>query len=286
MENNLQKLESLYTLIQDDKVSTEDFIAAFEQIREIIFDLKKEIGSSFDEVNLRFQKQVDSIFEKINGLNKYVDYLLNQETTLNNIKEGINVLKNDIKNIKSSIDSNTEYKKVVNLVNSLNNKISQEIDSVKSEISNSKDIIEIEKLKEEIISLKLKMDKKSVSNSNNDLVIGGSRPIKIFDNGSKISSAVNEINFIGATVTHNNTSGRSIDVEVTGGTGGVGTWSTPVETPSSNGSTTVFTVGSSAPTDLLIDGAIYPSGTVWTYGANQVTVSIGGAGPTSFIRYR
>ncbi len=72
----------------------------------------------------------------------------------------------------------------------------------------------------------------------------------------------------------------------TSASSGVGTWSTPAETPLPDGSVTVFTVGSSAPTDVLADGTIYPSGTAWTFLAGQITLNIGGAGPTQFIRYR
>ncbi len=69
--------------------------------------------------------------------------------------------------------------------------------------------------------------------------------------------------------------------------GGIGAWSTPPETPASDGSVKIFTVGITTPTDVLADGTIYPSGTVWTFLAGQITISIGGgAGPTQFIRYR
>lgn len=72
-----------------------------------------------------------------------------------------------------------------------------------------------------------------------------------------------------------------------GGSGGVGSWSTPPESVQSDGSVTVYTVGGSAPTDVNADGIIYPSGTVWSFGGGQITVSIGGgSGPTQFIRYR
>lgn len=79
---------------------------------------------------------------------------------------------------------------------------------------------------------------------------------------------------------------RSSTTSTTPVTGGVGSWSTPPESPAADGSVKVYTVGSTAPTDILADGAIYPSGTVWTHSSNQITISLGGVGPTSFIRYR
>lgn len=71
-----------------------------------------------------------------------------------------------------------------------------------------------------------------------------------------------------------------------GSSSGVGAWSTPPESPAADGSVTVYTVGGSAPTDVNADGIIYPSGTVWTYLLGQITISLSGAGPVSWMRYR
>lgn len=87
------------------------------------------------------------------------------------------------------------------------------------------------------------------------------------------------------TVTKNSF-GKYVISSTATGSGGIGAWNTPAESPAADGSVTVFTVGSEAPTDVLADGVIYPSGTAWTFAGGQITISIGGVGPTSFIRYR
>lgn len=60
-----------------------------------------------------------------------------------------------------------------------------------------------------------------------------------------------------------------------------GTWSTPPETP--DGVTTVFTVGASAPTDVVADGIQYYEGAGYTYAASQITFD---SAPTQYVRYR
>jgi hypothetical protein len=74
---------------------------------------------------------------------------------------------------------------------------------------------------------------------------------------------------------------RVITVEQ-GGTGGVGAWSTPAETP--NGSIQTFTVGSEAPTDVVADGVNYYSGAGYTFAGGQITFT--DIQPVNFVRYR
>lgn len=67
--------------------------------------------------------------------------------------------------------------------------------------------------------------------------------------------------------------------------GGVGAWSTPPEAPVEDGSVLIFTVGSSAPTDVVRDGiSVYPT-VNYTFAAGQITFTDGN-GPTQYIRYR
>lgn len=74
--------------------------------------------------------------------------------------------------------------------------------------------------------------------------------------------------------------------KVISSTGGVGSWSTPPETPQPDGSVTVFTVGGTAPTDVIADGVQYFEGIGYTYAAGQITFNLGGAGPTQYVKYR
>jgi len=67
---------------------------------------------------------------------------------------------------------------------------------------------------------------------------------------------------------------------------GIGLWSTPAETPAADGSVTAFTVGSTAPTDVIADGVVYYAGQGYTYSGGRITFNIGGAGPTQYVRYR
>lgn len=63
-------------------------------------------------------------------------------------------------------------------------------------------------------------------------------------------------------------------------TGGVGTWSTPPETP--DGTTTVFTV-TAEPTDVVADGIQMFDGVGYTYAALQITFT---NAPSLYVRYR
>lgn len=65
--------------------------------------------------------------------------------------------------------------------------------------------------------------------------------------------------------------------------GALPAWSTPPESPAPDGSVTVFTVGSSAPTDVVSDGTFLFNGFGYTYTAGHITLV---NGPTQFIRYR
>lgn len=58
-------------------------------------------------------------------------------------------------------------------------------------------------------------------------------------------------------------------------------WKTPGETV--NGSTTVFTVGSQVPTDVIADGVQYFQGKGYSYASDQITFDIA---PSQYVRYR
>lgn len=62
---------------------------------------------------------------------------------------------------------------------------------------------------------------------------------------------------------------------------GSGSWSTPPETP--NGSTTVFTVAATPPTDVVADGIQFYDGVGYTYAGSQITFD---NPPTQYVRYR
>lgn len=66
-------------------------------------------------------------------------------------------------------------------------------------------------------------------------------------------------------------------------TGGVGAWSTPVETITAPSTTLIFTVGASAPTDVIADGMNYYEGKGYTYAAGQITFD---QAPQNYVRYR
>lgn len=80
------------------------------------------------------------------------------------------------------------------------------------------------------------------------------------------------------TLTGNGT--PSSPLSVVGG-GSVTAWSTPVETP--NSVLLTFTVGASAPTDVVADGILFFNGFGYTYAAGQVTFI---NPPTQYVRYR
>lgn len=61
----------------------------------------------------------------------------------------------------------------------------------------------------------------------------------------------------------------------------VGIWHTPPETP--DGTITVYTVGASAPTDVVADGATLFQGQGYTFAAGQITLV---NPPVYYVRYR
>lgn len=63
--------------------------------------------------------------------------------------------------------------------------------------------------------------------------------------------------------------------------GGGGAWNTPVESP--NGLILTFTVGASAPIDVVADGISFFNGAGYTYVAGQITFT---NPPVSYVRYR
>jgi hypothetical protein len=65
--------------------------------------------------------------------------------------------------------------------------------------------------------------------------------------------------------------------------GGVSTWSTPPESPDPDVGTTVFTVGTTAPTDVIADGTTLFEGFGYTYTSPIITLR---NGATQFVRFR
>lgn len=115
---------------------------------------------------------------------------------------------------------------------------------------------------------------------------GGAPHRRLQINGTTIATRYADVNYVvtGWAATNNNTT-KQTDITITG-SGGVGAWSTPPETPAVNGTTTVFTVGASAPTDVVADGMMYFDGKGYTYSGSQITFDIGGLGPVNYVRYR
>jgi hypothetical protein len=68
-----------------------------------------------------------------------------------------------------------------------------------------------------------------------------------------------------------------------GGGGGVSTWSTPPESP--DGTITVFTVGASAPTDVVSDGALMFAPTAYSFDINTGTITFINS-PVNTVKYR
>jgi hypothetical protein len=110
-------------------------------------------------------------------------------------------------------------------------------------------------------------------------MIGGRSGVQVLGSNVKVGAKAYEINF-GTGLTVAETNGR---VTVTSASSGVSTWSTPVEPVAADGSTLVFTVGASAPTDVVSDGIMLYEGAGYTYAGGQITLT---NGPTQFIRYR
>lgn len=166
--------------------------------------------------------------------------------------------------VKETIVTDIDGKKVVDSINELPIEPEYQIDKK-----------HIRGLEEEISGLRKTHTYPSTG------VLGKGHTIQ--DEGTSLAQR-NRLNFVGTgvSVTDDPTNDAT---KVTIG-GSVGSWSTPPETPLSDGSVTIFTVGSTEPTDVLCDGIIYPSGTMWTFSSSQITLDIGGLGPTQFIRYR
>lgn len=109
---------------------------------------------------------------------------------------------------------------------------------------------------------------------------GSATHLMVYDEGVPLGQDIQGINFTGTGVTATRV-GTQIKVAISSGGGGVGEWSTPAETP--DGSTTVFTVGAEAPTDVVADGASYFEGAGYTYSGGQITFTMA---PSQYVRYR
>jgi hypothetical protein len=84
--------------------------------------------------------------------------------------------------------------------------------------------------------------------------------------------------------------GTGISVSPVGGTGNVtitasggGVWHTPPESPLPDGSVVQYTVGTSAPTDVIADGTTLFEGHGYTYSSPYITLD---NGATQFVRFR
>lgn len=111
---------------------------------------------------------------------------------------------------------------------------------------------------------------------------GGGAPgysLTVQDDGVTVDKFTRFINFTGGTVTRSASGVVTVPLD----TGGVGAWSTPPEAVASDGSVTVFTVGATAPTDVVSDGIMLYNGFGYTYAGTQITLD---NGPTQYIRYR
>jgi hypothetical protein len=108
---------------------------------------------------------------------------------------------------------------------------------------------------------------------------GGSIPLQISLNGTPINTRYCDLNLIVTATAANNDTSHKTDLTIT--SGGVGSWSTPPETP--NGVILTFTVGASAPTDVEADGLLNFSPAYYTYAGGQITF----INPPSFsVHYR
>lgn len=83
----------------------------------------------------------------------------------------------------------------------------------------------------------------------------------------------------GSNITLSHDRDGNVVINATGG--GSSAWSTPPENP--NGVITVFTVGGSAPTDVVADGIAFYPNAGYTYAAGQITFV---NPPTQYVRYR
>jgi len=79
------------------------------------------------------------------------------------------------------------------------------------------------------------------------LIIGGSRPVKIFSNGIEVSSGMTELNFTNATITSAGVSKRRVNITTSGGSG----FQRPL-TGSVNGTNKTFT-WTTAPNVIVTD---------------------------------
>jgi len=123
------------------------------------------------------------------------------------------------------------------------------------------------------------LDRPSVLNP-----IYGTRGIQLYTDGTKrgLSNTLNLKAGTGVTLGYSYEGGRN-DITINSSSAGIGPWSTPPESPSPDGSVLVFTVGASAPTDVVADGIQLFDGVGYTYSVGQITLV---NGPTQYIRYR
>lgn len=281
MDRKAELLKMLNT-IDPDRLTQTDFVNAFEQIIKYVTDLKKSNDDEWTLINSALQMLEAKVSNKVDGLVQ--DLKEGNTSDFAAIKKNVETRLNAaLASFTTNVDSlSREHQQMMNY---LYDKVSTlepgkpgepGLDADEAAIT-AKLLGEFQpKFDAEIARIQEELQKVGGTSK-----IGwGAHPLTLAKSGTVKSKTTRHINFTGAGVSSvtRNPDG-TVDVSISGSASSA--WSTPVE--SVNGSTTVFTVGSSAPTDVVADGILLYPNLGYTYSNPTITLT---NAPSLYVRFR
>lgn len=233
MDKNLEKLNRILDVIDGDNVSYDELEKIIEILTLAIASLKEELNSKIESQLVANDEELISLSDKIGQLEQSFTSKINElkDNLKSNYKTIKDIVDTTVKDIKDSIP------KPVNLA-----LFNDRVASLEKYVLEKKNEKDIEDVKNELDALK-----KEVKTSARGIIIGGSRPIKVLQNGTEVSGSMTELNFVNATIDTVGVSRRRVNITTTGGL------SKLEATGTVDGANTSFTF-TSAPSIIVVDG--------------------------------
>jgi len=296
-EKNARKISRLLTLMDNDAMSQEDFIGAFQVVIQTIKDLKAEnlvdfklMREAMDSLGDKLKARSEESYDELRGLfdTFYSEQEARMDTCLKRVDSRLEELK-DIKNGESPTDAHLLelIKPLVPdaiaidemaLVNTTLDKVEDRLPMFGMAFRDALELLpEGEKLSPDAIEGLQSALETAVSKATGTKTGWGAHPLKIMDGSTVIAKVARVINF-GTNLTATLAADGTITVNASGGGSGGYT----VETPSGtvNGSNKTFTV-STTPVYIVVDGITYFDGSGYSIVGTTITTDVA---PTGFIR--
>lgn len=235
-EDKLKKLQDMLKLI-DENITRDEFVKAFEEVLKLVKEAEFKLGSKLDSA---FSVAVQKLS------NEFAAHKSDSAHTLASLRK-------DIQNFSDQL-----FKEQKNSLNFLNDKVRS--------LKNGKDGKDGKNGRDGRDGKDGK-DGAPGKDGKDGKGGGGSRGITLYVNGAKKLLTAQTINITGSGVTYNYANGRN-DITITGG---AGAFSILAATGAINNSNTAFTFAS-APTVVVVNGAMYRDGSGCTISGTSVTL--------------